>query len=169
MAIGDIIMSLVVDDMPAFACGGCSTCHAAFGDTLEAAVSGVIGCEQCNIGPEFDFKYTWTGVNGLQELTWNGTVWTAVVGTLTKTTYETSDGTCESETGSEDTDITMTVACNPDNNALQIDIFSGLLVDGLELFTSNGDGTVGDAIPNVITDCAEKNPAENGTVTVTVP
>lgn len=175
MATGDIIMSQVTDGHPSFACGGCITCHPLLGDNLNVVNSGVTVCDPCLSNGTLNINITFTGINGAFTAIWDGTVWTVVVGTATKTRYPDGGGGCEGDADVETQDAIQTITCSGDN-VLSSSITASFAPDpGLVQFLQ-ATGTINAAMTNTL-GCGfegggsilDVGTAGTGTVTVTFP
>lgn len=156
------------DDQPLF-------CHDALGDNLSAAVSGILNCGGCYTFsglPGQSFQFSFTGVNGVHSIVWNGTsAWVATIGRETLTIY--SDEVCGTVDSSADVDIILSVTCDGDNQ-FSAQINWGSAISGI-LFSTLASATLAGTIFNALSlsDCGTGNPPSqipsgyDGQITIT--
>lgn len=163
------------------ACSNCCPpvvfCHDAWGDTLLYAMSGVTLCGGCYTADGVDYSITFTGVNGVGTITWNGvSLWVGVIGTLTVKKYFSGDGTCVDLDSSFAYDISLNVGCSGESvidianaggsaGAIGFSVFNGALPSAL-------DTPIVD--PATIANCGFQAPttllaAYGGTLTLSTP
>ncbi len=133
-------------------------CHDALGDTINAAVAGVLACAGCYTidvgGGPFDIKVSFTGsVNGSWAVLWDGSQWLVVVDTLTVLIYGTGDGTCVGLTDTKTAPLTLTISCSG-GNKLFVNVTGtvtfGVTPVGFTIFASNAGTEFGNTIVSTL-------------------
>lgn len=125
MAAGDIIMSAVTSGSPSFPCGPCGLhCHDLWGDTLPVILSGYADCSCYALVDGIPRLVTGhTGLDGAFTATWDGSVWTVVVGTITFQKYVSGTGGCDVPDGDPITeDCTLSISCTTTLGVSTLDI-----------------------------------------------
>ncbi len=147
------VLQQETDDLPT------TFCHDAWGDVLQAAISGVTICLNCFtivFGPGLinDVSITVTGLNGAwPAINWNGFRWTGVIGTVHVSYFSSTDGTCTTPAGTADFDINLNVDCS--NNVLTsvvalAEVFDPTVSNAVffDFFISDGTGSLGSVLNN---------------------
>lgn len=143
--------------------------------TVDMVTSGISVCAVCHIqlSGGKDYSLTFTSVNGMFELAWNEGAAQFVseeIGTLTKSDYNSENGSCTDLTGTTAIPIFATASCFGGVWRPQIWAFTDFLVSGFLLFNSSGqpDHVLGFAIPSIL-ECGDliQDSAFGGFATIT--
>jgi len=162
-------------------CEGCCNpkfCHDLYGDTLQAAISGIHTCDGCYTinpggGPQ-DVQFSFTGLNGMFTATWNAitSAWEVTIGTVTITFFASSNGSCTGATTTSTEDVVLSLTCQGENLFVANAVAGGAL--SVSVFDSNAATPVpfGDPMNSifVLADCGSGSTigAYGGTITLSV-
>lgn len=129
--------------------GGCECpckCHALFGETLDAVVSGVTECLTCfqSGGAGFGFVVQFVGVNGGHSIPYiGGESWQKNIGLSTLTIWNNGDSSCDGDPiAVENPQILLSISCDISTNLMSGSIIipaSGSLGGFISIFGSSGN------------------------------
>lgn len=140
--------------------GPFTRCHDALGDSLNVAISGIMGCSSCYTinpgGGAVDVEFTFTGLNGLFTAAWNAgtSAWEVIIGTVTVTFFASADGTCTGSPTTSTADVLLSLQCTGDNSFTALALAGAVIT--VNVFSNvAGDVQFGDPLPNtyVLGDC----------------
>lgn len=160
-------------------------CHDVLGDTLHYTTALVAACSGCyalpnSLGPDRDMRISLAGTNGTGTVTWNGTsAWLDAAGTVTITTFASSDLSCSGASFDTTSAATLVVTCLGDNQMGAGIIAGPITILGFTwaplIFDAAARQPLGGAIANSLTAgvCGANllsgviNCGRNGTIVVT--